>query len=272
MANNVDEILVTQPELIAPPVAESEPIIEDTIAPDVEVELPVEQAVEKEPEAAHIEETDDYGTPVSKKTEKIYTESEVNQMIRDRLARGKQSQPEPLPQYQQPVQQPTQSEIEGDWEAQLESFVDQTITKREQKLNELRWQQQEQERQAQFEIKFNQGASKYNDFEQVVMGKPLTAQMVMATRGMDDPAAFIYAAAKTQANEIERISKVNDPYQQAIELGRLEERMRKIRNVSSTAPKPLQSVKGDVSEKPKATSIDDKLHQAEQLEKQRRRR
>jgi hypothetical protein len=115
--------------------------------------------------------------------------------------------------------------------------------------------------------------AKYQDFEQVVMGKPLTPQMVIATRGMSDPAAFIYAAAKTQAPELDRISKIGDPYAQAIELGRLEERMRKARSTVSKAPRPIEAPKGDVSEKVQRTwSIDEKLRHAESESKKERMR
>ena len=195
---------------------------------------------------------DDYGNPVEKKAERVYTEAEVQAMIRKRI----KEKHEP----QQPVQPQYESAGDENWEHQLESFVEQTLTKREQKLQEERWRAQEQENQANFEIKFNAGASKYKDFEQVVMGKPLTPQMVLATRGMNDPAAFIYAAAKTQAPELDRISKIPDPYVQAVELGKLEERMKKARPVNSAAPKPIANIKGDMVEaKQKPRSIDDIL-------------
>jgi hypothetical protein len=198
--------------------------------------------------------TDDYGNPVETK-ERVYTESEVQAMIRKRI-KDKYEAPTPPPQ---PIQET--APVDGDdWQAQLESFVDNTISKREQKQQELRWQQQEQETQANFEIKFNAGASKYKDFESVVMGKALTPQMVLATRGMSDPAAFIYAAAKTQAGELERISQINDRMVQAVELGKLEERMKKSRPVNSAAPKPIAGIKGDMVEaKQKPRSIDDIL-------------
>ena len=204
--------------------------------------------------------TDDYGQPVSKK-ERLYTESELQEKIRDRLSRGQYAQQQqveaPKQQYEP---QYAQQQQEGEWQQELEQFIDKTLTKRERQIQEQQWQRQEQQNQHEFEIKFNQGAAKYQDFEQVVLGKSLTPQMVIATRGMNDPAAFIYAAAKTQANELDRISRINDPYSQAVELGKLEERMRKSRPTSSNAPKPIDQVKGDSFEKPtRPKSIDDKL-------------
>jgi hypothetical protein len=215
-------------------------------------------------------EVDEYGTEIPK-PEKVYTKAEVEAMIRERVARMKQSDFQP----QQPAQPESEYQApEGDWEAQLESFIDHTLSKREQKIQQQRWQQQAQEAQAQFEIKFNDGVAKYADFEQVVYGKALTPQMVLATRGMNDPAAFIYAAAKTQGKELERIAQINDPMTQAVEMGQLAERMRKARSNVSQAPRPIEAPKGDVVEKVERTrNIDDQIRQEEQrLRKERARR
>jgi hypothetical protein len=55
---------------------------------------------------------------------------------------------------------------------------------------------------------------------------------------MDNPAAFLYAAAKRNPQELERISKIRDPFAQAREMGNLESSMR--RNKPTTkAPRPL---------------------------------
>lgn len=267
--NNIDSLLQTiatdapagamYNEPSEPVSEEHEPEVRDiTSQPRADELEPEPEAEAEESKAADKEDTvdDEYGTPVAKK-ERVYTESEVQQMMRDRNARGEFARQEAQRQQQQPQQQ----NVEGneDWEAQLESFVEQTLSKREQKLQEKQWQQQEQQAQANFEIKFNTGAAKYADFESVVMNKALTPQMVIATRGMSDPAAFIYAAAKTQAPELERISKISDPYAQAVEIGKLDERMKKSRASTSSAPKPIAGVKGDVLSKVKPQSIDDIL-------------
>ena len=216
------------------------------------VEKVAEEPTQSESEA---KETDDYGTPVSKK-EKVYTEAEVQEMIRRRV----KEKHEPAQPIQQQQSQPANEGDGESWEAQLESFVEQTLSKREQKLQEQSWQQAQQHRQAEFEIKFNSGAAKYDDFESVVMGKPLTPQMVTATMGMDNPAAFIYAAAKSQAGELDRISKIPDPLIQAVELGKLEERMKKAKAHVSSAPRPIDMVKGDVGDRvQKRNSVDDIL-------------
>lgn len=246
----MEESMIEQPEIIQPSVEVERPqeIVLETISNTIKSEEP--EAAPEEVVVAD-ESTDDYGNPVETK-ERVYTEAEVQAMIRKRVKEKHEPQPVAQPQYEPAT--------EDNWEHQLESFVEQTLTKREQKLQEERWRAQEQENQSNFEIKFNTGASKYKDFEQVVMGKPLTPQMVLATRGMSDPAAFIYAAAKTQSGELDRISKINDAMVQAVELGKLEERMKKSRPVNSSAPKPIANVKGDMVEaKQKPKSIDDIL-------------
>lgn len=255
------------------PVQEVESIPEDN-DPDVSAVYEIQSA---EPaESAEPADVDEYGTEIAKQ-EKVYTQAEVdariNEAIRKRLKERAETPAEPQYQPQYQPQSEAQPAASDDWEAQLESFIESTLSKREQKAQAEQWQRQEQEAQANFEIRFNQGMAKYQDFEQVVMGKPLTPQMVIATRGMSDPAAFIYAAAKTQAPELDRISKIGDPYAQAIELGRLEERMRKARSTVSKAPRPIEAPKGDVSEKVQRTwSIDEKLRHAESESKKERMR
>ena len=199
--------------------------------------------------------TDDYGQTASKK-EKLYTQAEVEQMMRDRNKRGEFAK-----QEAEHKQVPTDENSE-DWEQQFETLVEQTLTKREQKLQKQQWQERAQREQADFEIKFNSGAAKYVDFESVVVGKPLTPQMVIATKAMKDPAAFIYAAAKTQAHELDRISKIADPLVQAVEIGKLEERMRKGKSSTTAAPRPLDGVHGDVAhDKVRPRSVDDILRE-----------
>jgi hypothetical protein len=78
---------------------------------------------------------------------------------------------------------------------------------------------------------------------------------------MADPAAFIYAAAKQQPKELERIAAITDPYVLAAEVGRLEERMKKARTVSK-APKPIAKTRGDIADKGLTkTSLDDLIRQ-----------
>lgn len=210
-----------------------------------------EKVEEKRPDKAESsKEIDEYGNEVAKK--RVYTEDEVQKMIRDRLSRGRHAD-QAVQQTQQQVQQAAQDfkadpGSEESWENQLESFVKQTLHKVSQETHAVQIQEQERRIQADFETRFTSGMDKFEDFSDIVGGKPITNSMMMAARSMVDPASFIYAAAKQQAGELDRISKIPDPYQQAAEMGRLEERMRKAKTVSK-APRPITKTKSDMSEK-----------------------
>ena len=131
-------------------------------------------------------------------------------------------------------------EAKGDWQQQLASFIKQTVTSMTREQQETQARHAEAEQQRDFESKFRQGMSKFDDFGDVIQGLSfeITNPMTLATRNMENPAAFLYAAAKRNPQELERISKMRDPYAQIAEMGKLEERMRK--NTPSTkAPRPL---------------------------------
>lgn len=220
-------------------------------------DLNVENENDKEPDQ---QETDEYGNELPK--QKVYTEEEVQAMIRKRLKLHHEEKQQQQ-QYQPPQQQQSSGDFQHDaesdipWEVQLENHIKQTVQKIEHEKQQQQWQREVERAQAEFETKFTTGMSKYSDFVNVVADKPITNGIMMAVRNMADPAAFIYAAAKQQPKELERISQIQDPYTLAAEVGRLEERMKKARNVSS-APKPLSKTKGDVAEKGNMkASIDD---------------
>jgi hypothetical protein len=90
--------------------------------------------------------------------------------------------------------------------------------------------------------------------------------MTLALRGMNDPAAFIYAASKREPQEIERISKLRDPYARMVEMGKLEERMRRNKPITK-APKPLGRTQEDLgipqSKKSKEPTIEDLIAKAD---------
>lgn len=197
---------------------------------------------------------DDYGNKVPKG--KLYSEEEVNAMIRKRLKLHQEEKQAPQQPQQQQYQPPAQ-QAEGfehdqtndaPWEVQLENHIKQTVQKLETEKAQVAWQAEQQRVQADFEHKFTAGMSKYGDFNEVVQGKPITNGIMMAARSMADPAAFIYAAAKQQPKELERIAQITDPYVLAAEVGRLEERMKKARTISK-APKPPTKTKGDMADK-----------------------
>ncbi len=190
---------------------------------------------------------DEYGNEIAKA--KTYTEEEVQRMIRDRLSRGNHAQSQQNNQVQEAAKSfQSDPNSEESWETQLEQFVEKTLDKVSSKQKQAQQQQYERQIQSEFEAKFNIGMGKYKDFSEVTAGKPITDSMMMAARSMENPAAFIYAASKNHPQELERIAKIADPYHQVAEIGRLEERMKKARAVSS-APKPPSKTVGDMTDK-----------------------
>ena len=263
-----------QPEVAAPTQPEA-------AMPEPEVAEPQDQPVPAEsvPEAAEAQEEahaedvgpasdpvaagpiDEYGNPVEKP--KTYTEEEVQRMIRDRLARGRHAE-QPTPQQVQKAADDFQADPDSEqpWEAQLEDFIDKTIEKRQAKQSEAQWRQQEAQKQADFESRFSSGINKYQDFHQVVQGKPITDSMMMATRNLENPAAFVYAASKMHANELDRIARIPDSTAQMVEIGRLHEKMVKESRSVSAAPKPVAAVRGDMPIKQhEHPSIDHRIQQ-----------
>jgi hypothetical protein len=266
---NIDSLLMQQSEPAAEPATpkvehvekpvDIAPAAESVDSGDVygtETETKAVDSPAADKETAEIDgDVDEYGNKASKP--KMYSEEEVQRMIRDRLSRGQQ---QATPQQVQQAADDFIPDANSDdsWETQLENFIEKTISKKQTKAQQLEWKRQEEETQAQFEAKFNAGMSKYSDFQQTIAGKPITDAMMMAARALDNPAAFIYAACKLQPKEIEKIAALRDPYQQATAIGRLEEKMRKAKSGISTAAKPITNTKGDMPSKSnERRSVDD---------------
>lgn len=290
-AKNIDTILVqamqeqatnspTQPTVepsVPEQAAEASPDHEETplAAEPAQAESEVPQGTSEEtlqveaekPQVSSESKIDEYGNPVA--PEKTYTEEEVQRMMRERLSRVRQpEQPAPAPT----VSQPKPEDGEQDWRQELKTFVKETLGEVTKEEQQAQWQQQERQRQADFESKFNVGMSKYQDFHAVVANKPITKDMMLATRGLDNPAAFIYGASKLHPQELGRIAQLADPYDQAAAIGRLHEKMVKSHNGASSAPKPISPPKGDVPNKKvnDRPSIDSLIAQhAEQKNKRR---
>ncbi len=251
----VDEKIINkmaEPEKIEEPIKDevpqnAEPKAEESkVHDDVTYEIPDENNAKPVTES---KDQDEYGNEVAAK--KTYTEDEVNELMRQRFNRTKKEEA-----VREQVQS-KDSQSDENWEAQLEGFVENTVKKMSQKEQQRSQEEREQSMQAEFQDKMMRGMGKYKDFQDVVGKMPISDPMLLATRQMKDPAAFIYAASKTQAKEIERISKIQDPYYQAAEMGRLEERMKKVRT-GTGSPRPVSEVKGDVENKSYVRpSIDD---------------
>ena len=238
--------------------------------PPTEARAEPENTVENANKAAENPHIDEYGNPTAKP--KMYTEEEFNQRlnegIRQRLARGKVGEQQPSAQQVRNASDEFKVDpnSEDSWEIQLESFIEKTIDKRQAKMNERQWREQEAIKQAEFESKFTSGMSKYDDFHQVVQpmvqqGK-VTDAMMFAARGLDNPAAFVYGAAKMHPQELERIARIADPYAQAAEVGRLHEKMVKSKNITSGAPRPLDAPRSDMPGKViNMPSLDERINQ-----------
>ncbi len=236
--------------------SENKIVSETTQIPEENIETP------KEPQENSQVNVDEYGNELEKS--KTYTEEEVQAMIRKRLKQHHEERQQHVEQLSTQQQQAAKSfehdpQSEESWEIQLENHIKNTVNKMKEEESALQWKAEENRRQAEFEENFTNGMQKYNDFHQVVSGKPITNGIMMAARSMKDPAAFVYAASKQHPQELERISKIQDPYMLAVEVGRLEERMKKARTVSA-APRPSARITGDVSTKNYDTlSIEDRI-------------
>lgn len=226
-------------------------------------------ADESEKSPSESKDLDDYGN--DKPEARTYTEDEVNERInkavRERLARmernGQQqaATPNNVPQGFE-----YNSDSEANWQQQLESFVEQTVSRMYSKQAEKHQAHRERQAQEDFEQKFHNNMSRFSDFKDVVGVQPITDSMTLSLRAMNDPAAFIYAASKRNPQELERISKIGDPYSQMVEMGKLEERMRKS-SLGTTAPKPLGKTKEDsvtnFTSNKKEVSIEDMIARSE---------
>lgn len=266
---SIDDVLSGANAPGAPEAPESVTVVDDEPLYDTEEpEAVADDEPESEPEQETQAELDEYGN--EKPAPKTYTEDEVNERInkavRDRLARMEKNQGLTPQQAQHAEQNFKYDEnADGDWQQQLKQFVKQTYQETIQEQQREAQRQREQQAQAEFEAKFHQGMSKFSDFVDVVSSQPITDAMTIATRGMKDPAAFIYAASKRHATELQRISQLSDPYTQMTEMVRLEERMKKAKPTSN-APRPVSRTQDDAGmphKSEKEPSIEDLIASAE---------
>lgn len=210
--------------------------------------------------------TDEYGNTPKERT---YTQTEVNEMFRrryknnpdamqahDEFIRSQQANP--------PEQQKQYSE--DDWEAQLRDVIIQTVKENEaserqkiEKSEQAARHAEQVAKQEAYDSDFMDKASKFNDFEDVVKGK-VSEAMYHAASAASNPAAFIYAACKRAPQEVERISKIENPIVQMVEFGKLEEKM-KTSKKSTKAPKPVSRTSSgkSVPYKSSGQSIEEKI-------------
>ena len=259
------DVILTQPiGTVAAPVMPQPievPVVDESPNTHEEFEG-AEPPIEMNDESSSLD-TDEFGTEIPQeemipKSVMLERLERKNREAEHKLSQQREQIRQELMQEMQAKSSENMNESSEDWESQLKDLIVKTNQEVQQQEEEKQWRAQKAVEQSQFEDKFNKGASRYKDFESVVLGKALTPQMVLATGSMNDPAAFIYAAAKTQPKELERIAQINDPLAQATEIGRLAERMKKARSTTTSAPKPVTTVTGDVSDKKSSrTNIDD---------------
>lgn len=199
---------------------------------------------------------DEYGNPKPKP--RMYTEEEhkelVNKAVRERLERFERNQGKREEAPAQQEQKQTHFH-EKDLEAELEHFVEQTFNKMGQRQYEQQRQMQQERENNQFREKFQSGMNRFDDFEKVVGSQPISDYMAESLKGVDDPSAFIYAASKNHSDELSRISRLPSPYQQIIEMGKLEERMKRSQS-GTRAPKPATRLSDDSTVDVKARKDD----------------
>ena len=261
--SNIDDMLMSEKTLTQPAAPENQ--YEDK-APEVEPEVVLEaeapeleggtevtsdapQGEEPEEKQQPTAEVDDYGN--EKPEPKTYSEDEVseriNKAVRERVARMERNTPQPEPPQQQAKPEfEYNAESEESWQNQLEGFVEQTVSKMSSRREQQQQQAREQQAHNEFESKFHEGMSKFSDFTDVVGSHNVTDAMTIATRAMNDPAAFLYAASKRHGSDLKRISEMPDQYSQMVEIGRLEERMRKSKS-NTKAPAPVSKTRSDSS-------------------------
>lgn len=278
--SSIDDLLLTGSSSSQQPKA-AEHIPDEAPDDTYEVEQAQEPVIEEEPEEVKEEpqaaKQDDYGNEVEKP--RVYTEEEhrelVNRAVRDRMARFERNNAQAQPQTPV-IPHPAQDfqynpESSESWEAQLEAFVERTFDKISQKQVAQQQQLREQQINAEFETKLHHGMSKFKDFVEVVGRQPIDDAMTLATRGMSDPAAFLYAASKKAPEELARISQIQDPYTKMREIGNLEERLRKNKNTSN-APRPVSRTQGDSNLSTKSVNKELSIEEQIRLDADRKRK
>lgn len=210
---------------------------------------------------------DEYGNenPDDDEDKPLYSKKElnerINKAIRQRFNRGDdETTNKEIKKATQDFQYNENSD--DSWQQQLENFVEKAVIKMNQKHEQAQRDRKEEQIREDLQKKFVADMSKFNDFEDVVGHQPITPAMSYALRAIEKPASFIYAASKNHSSELERISRIPDEYAQIVEMGKLEERMRKQKQTTQ-APKPIPRTREDSAPTPKKvkndTSLDDLL-------------
>lgn len=292
--SNIDDVLLGAHTRTQPATPEyQEPVHDEPEAQEIETseepvsyeaEAPLSNPDDETPETKQTDsEIDDYGNEKTRD----------NDVIRERLARQAESlkrqhqaeldalRAQLTPNQQQQVAENFQYDENSNqsWDQQLRQFVEQTVRGMTERQQQEAQRVRDMQAIREFETKFTDDMTRFPDFEQVIgsVAAPITDPMVHATRGMKNPAAFLYAAAKRAPQELQRISNIQDPYVQISEMGRLEATLRQTKP-GTKAPRPLGKTQEDsainVPDKARQPSIEELILQSDKrklaLVKQRR--
>lgn len=291
MEANVDNLLMDAQADVAEPVESNDSPVEennDAVQESQEAheESPIEEGQQEEVAQAKSEDDfEDYGDITDDNDEPVYSKAKLQEIVQDRLKRERaryermmqemkvQQSPQEVEQAQyDPYVADNQQQGNEDWEAQLDTLLEQRMQKIEEKKMQEAVRAREEREQAEYAQKFEAGMSRYNDFQDVVDPYSMSDHMMMATRSLKNPAAFIYSANKHHGEELNRIREL-PPTQQMVEIGRLEERMRRQRSSQSKAPAPITPDRGDVKAKSfEASNNVDQLLMRDQNERMKRNR
>lgn len=257
MSTNVDELLSEAPVEEAQEFNEPEESNDALQEETHEEESSAEAEEEVKAESSEEDDLDDYGDVGDESDEPVYSKKKMQEIVQERLRRERARYEKMMEEARmsQAPQQPeapadpyAQSADNQDWEAQLDTILEQRMQKIEQKKMQEAVRAREEQEQKEYAQKFEAGMSRYEDFGDVVDPFSMSDHMMMATRGLKNPAAFIYSANKHHAEDLSKIKQL-PPAQQMVEIGRLEERMRRQRSTQSKAPAPIMPDKGDVRHK-----------------------
>lgn len=285
-ASNIDDLLLGHKTNQHPQTPENQHLPENNEPVEIEADESEIQQDESQPEEQLEEEVIESSKEDDKKSLEIdeygNEHDTKNEAIRERLARqARKHQAEIDALRAQLAEQGASREVQqaahdfeydpeaqGDWQQQLRQFVKQTVQSMNEEQQTQKSRADEAKLQREFEHKFHEDMGRFSDFVEVIDDLPftITDAMTLATRSMANPASFLYAAAKRNPKELERISKIRDPYAQMTEMGKLEERMR-LNKPSTKAPRPLGRTIDNASipqaKKKREDTIEDLIAQSE---------
>jgi len=221
--------------------------------------------------------SDDSDEEVEKQTDDDFDEfGNDNRKIRERLARQGEKFQEKIDSYERELselrqfreeyarnnassQNQNKNNDELDIKELLKPIIQETFADIEHSQRQRQFQQIEEAAHRRLISEFTKAEREFENFSEIVNAQPVDEAMQMALRGMDKPAAFIYAASTRYPAELQRISKIPDPYARIVAMGKLEGKIIKETKPSTSAPKPVSRTQEDTSIPQKKEKRDDTI-------------